>query len=420
MIESFKIQGFKSLVAPTAPRKVTSSSASDAEEDESVAVDLGAVNVFIGANGSGKSNLLEALGVLGAAAFGSVEAETLRYRGVRLGLPSLYKSSFRGTAFRRLITLEASGGGVMYRVALDNPISKPSAKWRINNELLSEGGKPILSRSPRACRIYSSDGKSERLIIPDTQTAAQLALARREDRPAARAFHAALQDFAIFGPTTPVLRGMSEDVARPPLGLSGSGLPQAVKELLSRDGKSFGPFEVDEIWDLIEWAESVAAAPVQQTTQSPAVSSAPVVLKFTDRYMRKERNGLSAYDASEGALYVLFMLALVAHPLSPQLVAVDNFDHALHPRLARALTKTVADQVIQEGRRQLLVTTHNPLVLDGLDLLDDRIRLFAVERTRTGTSEVKRIKVSPELMKDGASLSRLWIMGRLGGIPKSL
>ena len=33
-------------------------------------VELGAVNVFIGANGSGKSNLLEAVGVFGAAVFG--------------------------------------------------------------------------------------------------------------------------------------------------------------------------------------------------------------------------------------------------------------------------------------------------------------------------------------------------------------
>ena len=40
---------------------------------EDVAVDLGLVNVFIGSNGSGKSNLLEALGVLSAAADGKVD-----------------------------------------------------------------------------------------------------------------------------------------------------------------------------------------------------------------------------------------------------------------------------------------------------------------------------------------------------------
>ena len=60
-----------------------------------VTVDLGVVNVFIGANGSGKSNLLEAVGVLGAAASGRVNDESLKYRGVRPGRPALYKSSFK-------------------------------------------------------------------------------------------------------------------------------------------------------------------------------------------------------------------------------------------------------------------------------------------------------------------------------------
>ena len=46
MISRLEIKGFKSLV--------------------DVSIDLGAVNVFIGANGSGKSNLLEAMGMLGA------------------------------------------------------------------------------------------------------------------------------------------------------------------------------------------------------------------------------------------------------------------------------------------------------------------------------------------------------------------
>ena len=61
---------------------------------ENVPIELGAVNVFVGANGSGKSNLLEAVGVLGAAAFGRVDDESLLRRGARPGVPRLYKSAF--------------------------------------------------------------------------------------------------------------------------------------------------------------------------------------------------------------------------------------------------------------------------------------------------------------------------------------
>ena len=50
MIRTLRVESFKSLVK--------------------LELELGRVNVFIGANGSGKSNLLEAVGILGAAAFG--------------------------------------------------------------------------------------------------------------------------------------------------------------------------------------------------------------------------------------------------------------------------------------------------------------------------------------------------------------
>ena len=74
MLENLTVRTFKSL--------------------EDVTVDLGMVNVFIGANGSGKSNLLEALGVLSAAADGKVDDMVLLARGVRPGLPALYKTAF--------------------------------------------------------------------------------------------------------------------------------------------------------------------------------------------------------------------------------------------------------------------------------------------------------------------------------------
>jgi hypothetical protein len=61
-------------------------------------------------------------------------------------------------------------------------------------------------------------------------------------------------------------------------------------------------------------------------------------------------------------------------------------------------------------------------VLDALDLSDLRIRLFAVERTRStgGATQVYRIQVSDEVLNaspEGLSLSNLWVMGRLGGVP---
>ena len=55
----------------------------------------GKINVFIGANGSGKSTVLEAVGLLSAAMTDRVDAASLQRRGVRLSVPALYKSNFK-------------------------------------------------------------------------------------------------------------------------------------------------------------------------------------------------------------------------------------------------------------------------------------------------------------------------------------
>lgn len=51
----------------------------------------------------------------------------------------------------------------------------------------------------------------------------------------------------------------------------------------------------------------------------------------------KNTVNFTGYDASEGALYVLFMLCLAIHSQVPPVFAVDSFDHALNPRLAKKI-----------------------------------------------------------------------------------
>src|SRR5271165_4167359 len=105
---------------------------------ESLEVELGLVNVFVGANGSGKSNLLEAIGVLGAAAFGRVDDESLLRRGVRPGVPQLYKSAFptKRAGRRPHIFFSAENSAVSYGVSLWNPIDDPKPAWRFKTESL--------------------------------------------------------------------------------------------------------------------------------------------------------------------------------------------------------------------------------------------------------------------------------------------
>ncbi len=137
--------------------------------------------------------------------------------------------------------------------------------------------------------------------------------------------------------------------------------------------------------------------------------------------MRDGRNWVSAFDASEGALYVTFLALLALHPDTPRVVAVDNVDQALNPRVARELIGRIQDLVIEdEGRPQMLLTSHNPQALDALRLGDDRVRLFVLDRSQDGATVVRRVAYDDALARaraEGMTLSRLWLTGALGGMP---
>ena len=227
--------------------------------------------------------------------------------------------------------------------------------------------------------------------------------------------------YGIFQPNTITLRGTAPDTNQTtPIGLNGGRLAEAIKTLIHTEDDEvyFGNLCMDDILDMIDWATDITVAAPKKSNINANVPTTREIIEFTDRYM-KETAQFTGYDASEGALYVLFMLALAMHPQGPSIFAVDSFDHALNPRLAKKMMEVFCSQILQLGKHVFL-TTHNPLVLDGLDLNNDEIRLFAVDRDANGYAQIQRVKVSQELIDAGQPLSRLWINGRLGGVPTLL
>ena len=373
-------------------------------------LELGAFNVFIGANGSGKSNILEAIGVLGAAAAGRVGDESLLYRGVRPGLPDLYKTSFRGHKRRNAIRFGAYSGASSYEVELDNP-SNQSPSWSYKTEKWLSAGKRIVGRSPASSEISSLDSNRGLAALEEVKMAGT----------AGSHLLSALQQFSIYTPNTLKLRGIETDLqSRAPVGLAGGRLAEASEELrrLARTDEALDDV-IEGILELVDWVENFGARAGSDVPLSPSIPRQAQVLCFRDRYMAEGRNILSAYDASEGALYVLFAAILAVHPDSPKFLAIDNFDATLNPRLVRSLSSKMVEWVLDRDR-QLLLTCHNPLVLDGLPLQDERVRLFAVDRSYGGMTVIRRVVVDEALMakaKEGWPLSRLWILGHLGGVP---
>jgi len=72
-----------------------------------------------------------------------------------------------------------------------------------------------------------------------------------------------------------------------------------------------------------------------------------------------------------------------------------------------------------ENDKQALITTHNPAVLDGLNLNDDQQRLFVVKRNDEGHTTVERVTVKPTSNGESLKLSEMWMRGYLGAIPNN-
>src|SRR6266852_1395776 len=399
MITKITVQSFKSL--------------------EDVPIELGVVNVFVGANGSGKSNLLEAIGVLGAAAFGRVDDESLLRRGVRPGVPRLYKCAFpaKQAEKRPHILFSAENREASYEVSLWNPIKDPKPAWRFKTEILRlSSGKKLINRAP-----YKQPTK----WLNAEQGYAALKSVELDVTDAARDLLELLRSYSIYCANTPTLRGLAPDQQlREPVGLSGGRLPDAITELLRarfHQGNEWLQEHTPEVASLIDWADSFGSTEADSMLLSPAAATTRRVVLFKDHFMKKGRNFLSGYDASEGALYILFAAVLALHPKSPRLFAIDNVDQALNPRLAMRLSSAFCNWVLKsKAGRQVLLTSHNPAVLDGLPLRDDRVRLFTVDRDTRGHTVVKRVEPNEKLLgkeKDGWTLSRMWVNGLIGGVP---
>jgi predicted ATPase len=376
-----------------------------------VEVELGLVNVFVGANGSGKSNFLEALSFLSAAVDGRVDDQALLRRGARPSVSTLYKSSFKDTTKEEPIQMRArwapkqSPSPLEYGVSFADVASVRAQPWSYQATLNSQT-LPSLKFKNRA---------PSQLIFPETWPQPTVSLIEE--------FSAVLSDYAIFSPNTPTLRAVQPDLTqRQPVGLAGGQLAEAVSEMLAAAGEQTSQIDLEDLYDLlVDWVDEIKVVPASRKLVSASVPSSRNLIRFTDRWLAKGHNHISAYDASEGILYVLFIMVLALDPKSPRLFAVDNIDQLIHPCLARASIRLFCNYMLAHvPPHQALVTTHNPLVLDGLNLLDDRIRLFTVERNERGHTQIYRVQVSQEILnatQQGLTLSNLWVMGRLGGVP---
>jgi hypothetical protein len=68
--------------------------------------------------------------------------------------------------------------------------------------------------------------------------------------------------------------------------------------------------------------------------------------------------------------------------------------------------------------KQVICSTHNPAILDGLNIKDDEQRLYAVGRDSEGHTTVRRVHPpEPQPGEVPMRLSEAFMRGLIGGLP---
>lgn len=409
MIQKVRIQNFKSVL--------------DLE------IELGRVNVFIGENGSGKTSVLEGIAMGGAAAADKLDNEFLASRGVREMDEKLMKSAFQQENLQMTSSMSISEEGVQPIPFLFDNKKSLAPGWNtyntdfvkavkeLNNDvsISLDSIQTILDKVERnvvAMKQLTEDANEIEELNALRESALQTyerVSKQNEQVVKWKQLVEGLTTFLLYAPENYFLRNFQEEGQIRPLGIRGQGLFRHLTELAKESPETLAA--ISENLQLIDWFEGFSIPNDLQFTERR--------IAITDRFIKDTIAQIDQRSANEGFLYLLFYFTLFLSKYTPGFFAIDNIDNALNPRLCAKLVQTLV-QLAEENDKQAIFTTHNPAVLDGLDLEDDMQRLFVIYRNRDGETKARR--VMPPKKVEGVEpvrLSEAFVRGYLGGLPQN-
>lgn len=120
---------------------------------------------------------------------------------------------------------------------------------------------------------------------------------------------------------------------------------------------------------------------------------------------------IPATRLSDGSLRFLCLLTLLCHPDPPPVICIEEPEVGLHPD---AIT-TVAELLIDASERtQLIVTTHSDVLVSALSEVPESV--IVTERDEHGTQLRRLDREALAEWLDKYRLGELWQMGELGGV----
>jgi predicted ATPase len=359
----------------------------------------GKLNVLIGQNGSGKSNLLRILGLLNISAEALLAEEILQEGGIA---PLLWDEQAKSIEWN--LTAAIGRESYLYEVQLQRLGNTSS--YRISREALKSATATLIERSrdelfflDRQGSLINFDG-----FITEDQTALPTLSFPHVTDPRLLNFHQSLRSWSIYhdlrvDPEAP-LRQASVARSEKKLRFDGQNLVSVLHTLYTSDRD----FE-----DSLDAAMSAAfGSDYQKLVFQPDASDQRIKLGVRWQSLKSVQ---TAASLSDGTLRFLRLIAILANPEPGAVIAIDEPETGLHPGMLPLVTELAAEAA---ERTQVIFTTHSPQFLDAFR--DEPPTTTVAERvegeTRLSVLEGKELG----RWLEHYSLGKLYLSGELEGM----
>jgi predicted ATPase len=371
------------------------------------AVQCGSLNVLIGPNASGKSNFLEAIGLL-AACPRNLQDAIRRGGGIQ---EWLWKGGGepREASIETVVDSGPAAAPLRYRLRF----TEVRQRMEIAGERLETAERPPKSANPAlfyfhrnadGALIFRVAGNAKALTTVNDLEPHQSILAQRRD-PGAYPELTSLSD--AFGQIH-LYRGWNVNRSSALRAPQKADLPE---DFLLEDASNLG-LVLNDLHNQPQAGQSITTylRKFYETADSYAVKIIGGTVQVVVHEQGEGSPVIPATRLSAGTLRYLCLLAVLCHPTPPPVLCIEEPEIGLHPDTI----STVAELLREASKRtQIFVTTHSDGLVDALTDQPDAV--VVCERGENGT-QLKRLDSGK--LKDWLkrySLGELWMKGEIGG-----
>ena len=353
---------------------------------------LSPLNVLIGANGVGKTSILEVMRLLAASADGRLQDTTAAAGGLTSLMTHDFNEPMRFMLTRPVeheetfeYALRLQPGKLAYGIPLESLTAKDNAKF-----IESQGGD-----------IGYYDDKAEKLSPTWTHKPLETSLAqvpRMFQEP--ENFRAALSSSTFY-------HALNVSMNAP------VRLPQAMQPALSpgQNGENLVSclyFLRETAKDRFEAIEDTmhAVFPGFECMNFPPVAAGALALAWREHPYSQPSY---AHQLSEGTLRFLWLVTLLQSPELPTVTLIDEPEVSLHPEMLSLLAELFREAAM---RTQLIVATHSDRLVRFLDPSE----LVVCDLDESGgTTATRANDMELDAWLEEYTLDQLWSLGRIGG-----